>query len=131
MMTPHRVFGIHTGIAYPFFPSIFDHYPKGNVMLKKLIRRLIKREPEETGNNRQKRQTLTVVLEGSTLERFERLKQIIKAYDDHELIAASITCLDRKTHRIIKRRITKKSDLAGILPAAYMTRTWSEYQSKG
>ena len=54
------------------------------------------------------KQKICVYLDGESSERFERLRQKLRALDDSKLIGLSLKALERKTDKIIKMRIHKK-----------------------
>ncbi len=51
---------------------------------------------------------LIVLLDKDSCERFDRLKPKIPAFNNNEVIASALLCLEHKTDRIIKRQITKR-----------------------
>jgi hypothetical protein len=51
---------------------------------------------------------LIVLLDKDSFERFERLKTKIPAFNNNEVIASALLCLEHKTDRIVKRQITKR-----------------------
>ena len=51
---------------------------------------------------------LIVSLDKDSCERFDRLKTKIPAFNNDEVIASALQCLEHKTDRIIKRQITKR-----------------------
>jgi hypothetical protein len=51
---------------------------------------------------------LIVLLDKDSRERFDRLKTKIPAFNNNEVIASALLCLEHKTDRIIKRQITKR-----------------------
>lgn len=59
------------------------------------------------GKRNKDSQELRVLLEKDSFERFERLRNKMTAFDNSELIASALKCLEDKTERIIKRQIMK------------------------
>jgi len=51
---------------------------------------------------------LIVLLDKDSRKRFDRLKTKIPAFNNNEMIASALLCLEHKADRIIKRQITKR-----------------------
>ena len=51
---------------------------------------------------------LIVLLDKDSCERFDRLKARISAFNNNEVIASALKCLEHKTDRIIKRLVMKR-----------------------
>lgn len=57
--------------------------------------------------NRGKRE-LIVLLDKDSYERFGRLKAKIAAFDEEEILATALKCLEQRVDKIIKKRVTKR-----------------------
>jgi len=58
--------------------------------------------------NRGKRE-LIVLLDKDSYEQFDRLKSKIPAFDENEILAAALKCLEQRVDKIIKKQRAKKN----------------------
>jgi hypothetical protein len=73
--------------------------------------KMVKRIPQVLKKRSKKAkegQEFTIWLDQDSVERMERLKEILKSLDDNTLMAFALKSLERETHRIIMKRVLRK-----------------------